>query len=167
MSKRLLTIPGYQYVKRVPNGYNEISLDPKSNKFHPTQIMSAMTLYSFPPYDGAGLADLASFLTSGARSTHLNDNNSIMGFTIKFVLPMKEKQEVFQKTWPEMHKYSQQVIKDGKLDDTDDTDHINDLVKDIEKKFGTSITLNLKERLSDPYEALVNYVGKEKVIFFD
>ena len=166
------SFPGYDYVKRCEHGSNEISLDPSSNEFHPTQIMTAATLYSFPPYNVAGLADLASYLTSGFRSTHLNDDGTILGFTFNVAIPMSEKQEAFQKAWPEIYEYAKQVKEDEDEDEEEEENKFGDekfcidFVKRVEEKFGTSVIVNLKGSLN-PLQALINKVSPEKVICVD
>lgn len=141
---------GYEYIKRKDSPYLEISEDAESNKFHVTQIMSACTGYLFPPYRGAGLADLASFLTHGERSTHLEKNHTILGFYFNVISPMRERLGDFKKAWPELTEYAIKIGKEfiSGVRKLKNEEHVLFFIQEAEEKFGKEISVSKSGNLN-------------------
>ena len=136
------SVSGYEYILRPGSPYLEISSDATSNVFHVTQIMTAACMYTFPPYNNAGLDDLASYLTDGKRSTHMSEDGSIVGFGFNVATPMYEKQESLQKAWPEIYEYGRGIIE--KNPDFRTEAKTIDFIKKAEEKFGKMVTVKSK-----------------------
>ena len=157
---------GYEYVKRTDSPYQEISIDSTSSLFHITQIMTAACMYTFPPYNSAGLADLATYLTNGIRSTHLDRNGSVFGFYHNIAEPMSEKQEAFQKAWPEIYEYGKEVINSEH--DFKNDQEVLDFLEKTEERFGKYVEVSSTGKL-DPMKTFIesNTKAKKIVIILD
>jgi len=138
-------ISGYTYVRREEDGYDEISLDPKSNMFHPSQLMGATQMFSFPPYSSAGLADLISFMVHGSRSTHLR-GGSIFGFGFNVAQPLETHSKTFKSAWPEISEYALlcKTTWDSAKRCPAHLNNVEEFVKEMETKFGKEIKVDFK-----------------------
>ena len=151
-------IPGYPYLKRTPDGYNEITIDPGSSLFHPAQILTALNGFLFPPYAMAGLSDLIMYIQNEERSTHLSDEGQIWGATFNVVLPWEQLQPKFKMLFPEWVKFADEMkdcVESG-------MDHA-EVVDKIEEKCGSTVGIDpLMFTKQNPLKILTD-MGKDVI----
>lgn len=136
-------IEGFSFVKREENGYWEISKDPTSKSFHPSQLISCVTGFIFPPYYMGGIADVITLIEVGKRSTHICDDGSITGFSYDVVIPLFELIPKFEEAYPELLKFGNEWKT--KIDDSP-IDVKRAFVREAESKFGTSMALTIQTK---------------------
>lgn len=143
----------YAYVTR--DEYQQVSKDPHSNKFHTSQILSAISMYAFPPYNMAGICDLVTYIEDGYRNTHLSEDGSIMGVTFNVIMPLQNLYlEKLKESYPNFLGSSQkyiQMVKDNK-------DH-SEIINEIEKEFGKFITVDRSIFHVASFENKVNLIS--------
>lgn len=129
---------GYPYCKRKVGCFHEISQSPTSNVFHPTEIMSTICGYTFPPYGMCGFTDLASFFISGERRTGRNDDGDIEGAWFN-CQPIMAHLDTLRGKFPEIYSYGERA----KITfDWEDKEECLEFIKDVEKRFGKTMTID-------------------------
>jgi hypothetical protein len=135
----------YPYVLRPDSRYLEISLDPESTVFHPSQVMGSICGYTFTPYSSAGLADVVSYLQTGIRETHLSEDYKIGGFTFNVAFPLQYGlSDDLAKFFPELQSFGKDLI--NKLESKEITQE--QALGMTEAKFGKEMRLS-KESIAD------------------